>query len=70
MFKKCAALDLAKANDIANAILPKYEASLGNPPKGESFRECYNVKTLVPHDAWIAVYNSVKEEAVKVGIPL
>jgi methylamine---corrinoid protein Co-methyltransferase len=70
VFKKCADLDAGKANDIANALLPRYEQLLGTAPKGQSFPECYNTVTLTPGDDWLKVYEKVKEEVIKAGMPL
>ncbi len=70
VFKKSAGLSLAQANEIANKLLPKYESQLGQAPKGQSFPECYDVASLKPTDEWRRIYEMVKEEAIKAGIPL
>ena len=46
VFKKSAGMGLSEANEIANRLLPKYEHELGHPPKGQSFQQCYDLKTL------------------------
>jgi methylamine--corrinoid protein Co-methyltransferase len=70
VFKKTASMDLAKANDIANKLLPKYEDQLAAAPKGKSFPECYDVAKLKPKDDWQKIYDSVKEEVNKAGMEL
>jgi methylamine--corrinoid protein Co-methyltransferase len=70
VFKRSAGMSRAKANDIANRLLPLYEKQLGQPPKGQSFPECYDVKTLKPSDEWQRIYDQVKDEAIQAGIPL
>ena len=70
VFKKCAGMSRAKANEIANKLLPLYESDLGKAPKGKSFPECYDVKTLKPMDEWRRVYDEVKNEVIQAGIPL
>ncbi len=70
VFKRCAGMNLAQANEIANRLLPRYETQLGQAPKGKSFAECYDVAALKPSAAWQAIYDKVKAEAVKVGLPL
>ena len=70
VFKKTAGLDLEKANDIANRLLPAYEKKLGTQPKGKSFPECYDVKSLTPCDEWVGVYERVKDNVIKAGMPL
>jgi methylamine--corrinoid protein Co-methyltransferase len=70
VFKRSAGMSRAKANDIANRLLPLYERQLGQPPKGVSFPECYDVVALKPSDEWQRIYDEVKDEAIQAGIPL
>ncbi len=63
-------MSIGQANDIANKLLPKYEEQLGNPGKGQSFKECYNLTSLTPSDEWQKIYDNVKDEVIDVGIPL
>jgi methylamine--corrinoid protein Co-methyltransferase len=70
VFKKASGMSLAQANEVANCLLPKYEHELGHPPKGQSFKECYDLTTLTPSDEWRAVYDKVKNEVIGAGIPL
>jgi methylamine---corrinoid protein Co-methyltransferase len=70
VFKGAAGMSLAEANEVANTLLPMYEDRLGHAPKGQSFTECYDVAKLKPTDEWVGIYNSVKIDAVKAGIPL
>lgn len=70
VFKQCAGMSRAQANDIANKLLPLYEAQLGKAPKGQSFPECYDVEKLEPSAEWQRIYDDVKNEVIKAGIPL
>ncbi len=70
VFKKAAGMSISQANDLANKLLPKYEGMLGSPPKGQSFKECYDLSTLKPSDEWQRVYDTVKEDVIKAGLPL
>jgi methylamine--corrinoid protein Co-methyltransferase len=70
VFKKCTGMSRETANDIANRLLPRYEAQLGQAPKGKSFPECYDVKTLQPSDEWQKMYDEIKDEVIRAGIPL
>jgi methylamine--corrinoid protein Co-methyltransferase len=70
VFKACAGMSRETANDIANRLLPRYEAQLGQPPKGQSFAECYDVQKLKPSDEWQAIYDKIKDEMIKAGLPL
>jgi methylamine--corrinoid protein Co-methyltransferase len=63
-------MSISQANDIANKLIPTYEEKLGTPPKGQSFRECYDIASLTPTDEWQKIYDTVKEEVIKAGIPL
>ena len=70
VFKKTAGMSREQANDIANKLLPLYEDQLGKAPKGKSFPECYDLKTLQPSEEWLRIYEEVKNEVIKAGIPL
>jgi len=70
VFKRCAGMSRAQANDIANRLLPLYEAQLGKAPKGQSFPECYDIEKLEPSAEWQTIYDDVKNEVIKAGIPL
>lgn len=70
VFKACAGMSRAQANEIANKILPKYEDKLNTPPKGKSFTECFDIKTLEPTKEWLDIYLRIKKELIGLGIPL
>jgi methylamine--corrinoid protein Co-methyltransferase len=70
VFKRTASMGRAQANEVANRLLPLYEAQLGQAPKGQSFAECYDVKTLKPSAEWQRIYDEVKETVIQAGIPL
>lgn len=70
VFKRCAGLDREKANEITNALLPRYEDRLLSSPKGKSFLECYDLKSLQPSSEWQKLYDQIKEECIGVGMPL
>jgi len=70
VFKKCAGMSRATANEIANKLLPMYEDQLGKAPKGQGFPECYDMKTLQPSDEWRKMYDEVKDVAIQAGMPL
>lgn len=57
-------------NEIAKEILPKYEDKVKAPPKGNSFLECYNPRTLEPSKEWAAIYERVQAEFRDLGVPL
>lgn len=70
VIKACAGMTRKQANEIANILIPKYEDKIFNPPKGLSFRECYDVKKVEPTPEWRDTYLKVKQELIELGIPL
>ncbi|WP_309493708.1 monomethylamine:corrinoid methyltransferase [Candidatus Hecatella orcuttiae] len=70
VFKSCAGMKRKTANDIAKALLPKYENRLFHPPLGKKFTECFDLKTLKPTKEWREIYDKVKREIIDLGIPV
>ena len=69
-FKRSAGMTRKQVNEIAKVLIPKYEDTLQNPPKGKSIRECYDLKTWKPTQEWFDMYLKVKRELVELGVPL
>ena len=63
-------LSRAHVNEIANAILPRYEDQIKDPDKGQSVHETYDLKAMKPRPEWEAIYWKVKREAIALGLPL
>ena len=63
-------LDLEKTNEIANIFLPKYEESIKVPDLGKSVKEVYDLDKFEAKPEWQQMYDEVKEEAIKAGLPL
>ena len=61
-------LKLSDANDIVNGLLPKYEGNLRNPPKGKSFPECTDIRTLKPSEEWASKYESAWDDLEGMGL--
>jgi methylamine--corrinoid protein Co-methyltransferase len=61
-------LKLSDANEIAKVLIPKYEDKLRNPPKGKSFAECTDLKTLKPSEEWASIYEGVWRELEGLGL--
>lgn len=61
-------LKLGDANEIVKALLPKYERGLRDPPKGKSFAECTNLRTLQPSEEWMGIYEGVWKELEELGL--
>ena len=70
VLKRSAGMSRKQVNEIVKVLIPKYEDKLLRPPKGKSFRECYDLKTLKPTQEWLDIYLKVKGELIELGVPL
>lgn len=57
-----------KANQIVNQLLAKYEDNIADAPKGKSFQECYDVKTVRPQNWYLDIFKKVKDEIAEMGV--
>jgi len=57
------------ANEIVKKLLSMYENDIDKAPQGKLYQECFDVKTRKPKEEYIKLYDEVKEELVKMGIP-
>lgn len=57
-----------RANDIALALLAKYEDTFDSPKLGKPFQEAYDLKSITPIQEWQDCYRRVKGELVKLGL--
>lgn len=64
------ALPLEKVNDIAKALLPKYEDSIKDPHIGKIVHELYDLKAFQPKPEWQSIYDEVRQEVIDLGLPL
>lgn len=67
--KFAAGLKRGLANEIAKELIPRYESKLRSPPKGKSFTECTDLRTLKPSKEWLDIYQKVKRELIDLGFP-
>ena len=60
------------ANNIANALLKKYEdvQAKKKAPMGKKFQECYDIKTLTPGKEYLELWEKVKKELEDLGVKL
>jgi len=67
-----AGLTRAQAAPIVGALYEKYKDKIAfaDAPKGQPFEELYDVETLTPTPEHQAVYDRVKEELIRLGVPL
>lgn len=59
-----------RANELVLRLLEKYESEIETAPSGSTYQECYDVTTGKPGDAYLRLYDGVKEELAGMGIPL
>lgn len=67
-----AGMTRAQAASIVEALYEKYKdkISLEEAPKGLPFEQLYDVNTLTPTPEHQAVYDEVKNELIRLGVPL
>jgi methylamine---corrinoid protein Co-methyltransferase len=63
-------MPLEKINEIAKAILPKYEDAIKTPDVGKIVTEVYDLEKFEAKPKWQAMYDEVKQEAIDLGMPL
>ncbi len=68
VFEASAKLSLSQANDLVLYLLTKYEDGLKNQPKGKSFTECFDIKTLTPTEEWQKIYDKVRADLEAHGL--
>ncbi len=69
-FEASAEVSLEKANELVLYMLTKYEETLASPPKGKSFVDCFDIKTLTPTPEWGNIYDSVIADLQGRGYPV
>jgi len=50
-------------------LLEKYESQIATAPSGSTYQECYEVTTGKPGEDYVRLYNEMKEELAKMGVP-
>ena len=70
VFKAASGMTRKQANEIAKALLPRYEDRLGTPPLGQTIQECYDIETMTPNDDYVELIRQVEQELISLGVPL
>ena len=68
MGKAAARLDRQKANGLVIRLLEKYESQIDKAPLGSRYQDCYDAVTGKPGEAYVRLYDEVKEELTQMGI--
>ncbi len=59
-----------EANEFALACLAQYESTFENPNPGQPFGEIYDTDKVEPLEAWLGVYEQVREAVEVMGLDL
>jgi methylamine--corrinoid protein Co-methyltransferase len=70
VLKAAARLDRGQAEEIVQRALSIYQQDLDKKPYGESFEDVYDIQTIRPKKEWLNLYESVKDEVFKWGLPV
>jgi methylamine---corrinoid protein Co-methyltransferase len=70
VLKAAAGMSRSDANEIAKKLVPKYEGSLTQAPRGKSFQECYDLKKMRPSAEWSRICEEVSREVSDLGLPV
>ncbi len=63
-------IDRDKAEEIICKSYEKYKDLIDKKPYGQPFWEVYDPDAVKPRDFWFKMYEEVKEEAIRWGLPL
>ena len=66
----CAGMTRKEANQVVNALLPKYEQGLATASVGKSYTECFDLETGNPGDEYLSFVERIKKKLSNAGIPL
>ena len=58
------------ANDLVKRLIAIYESQLNTQPIGKPFEEVYDIDTIQPTSQWQGMYDEVRNELIKMGLPL
>jgi methylamine--corrinoid protein Co-methyltransferase len=58
------------ANDLVTRLIAIYEPQLNTQPIGKPFDEVYDLQTIQPTSEWQGTYDEVRNELIKMGLPL
>jgi hypothetical protein len=62
-------LNRGQANELVLRLLEKYETRIETAPGGSTYQECYDVTSGKPIEAYVRLYDEIKEELAGMGIP-
>ncbi len=65
--RAAAGVETAKVNQMLDKLVGLYETKFREAPKGRSFRECYDIKTLSPTGEYLEVFDSAVKAMEEIG---
>ncbi len=65
-----AGMKVDEVNAILDKLIASYEKNYANAPKGKPFQECYDVKSVLPSDEYLQVYDKACKTMKSLGVPL
>jgi methylamine---corrinoid protein Co-methyltransferase len=68
--RSCGDVSRNQANEWVRQLVPLYENEFGSKPVGKPFEEVYDLETVEPTDEWQGMYDEVREELIRIGVPL
>jgi methylamine--corrinoid protein Co-methyltransferase len=68
--RAAAGMSREQANELVKQIEARYHGQLGGDVKGVPFDEAYDLHTLRPRAAWVAMYDDVRDEMGALGLAL
>jgi methylamine--corrinoid protein Co-methyltransferase len=65
-----AGMSREQANELVKRLIALYLADLPNNPVGKPFEEVYDVEKVEPTPEWQGIYDDVRDELLKMGVPI
>jgi hypothetical protein len=59
-----------EANELVKRLVAIYEPELNTQPIGKPFEAVYDVEKVEPTPEWQGTYDEVRNDLVKMGLPL
>ncbi|MBG7610169.1 MAG: monomethylamine:corrinoid methyltransferase, partial [Anaerolineae bacterium] len=69
MAMAAAKLKREQANELVIQLLEKYESQIETAPNGSTYQECYTATTGKPGEAYLRLFNEIKDELDGMGVP-
>jgi methylamine--corrinoid protein Co-methyltransferase len=63
-----AGMKISQVNEILEKLVSSYEKNYAKPPAGKRFQDCYDVKTVVPTDEYLKVYDNAVNTLRDLGL--